>query len=155
MCGVTVRPRREGQARSWDLEKGVFGSRLSHPLLRKLLPHTAMEGDICFLPQASLSPSHPQGGSRQKVLVMEYCSGGSLLSVLESPENAFGLPEEEFLVVLRCVGEPLLDPHREVSPLFPSSPLRPAPGPALRGRRRPRGSGISEKSSQTEKTFCP
>uniref|UniRef100_A0A8C9M1M7 Inhibitor of nuclear factor kappa B kinase subunit epsilon n=1 Tax=Panthera tigris altaica TaxID=74533 RepID=A0A8C9M1M7_PANTA len=43
------------------------------------------------------------GGSRQKVLVMEYCSGGSLLSVLESPENAFGLPEEEFLVVLRCV----------------------------------------------------
>lgn len=36
---------------------------------------------------------------------MEYCSSGSLLSVLESPENAFGLPEEEFLVVLRCVGE--------------------------------------------------
>ncbi|XP_077934439.1 inhibitor of nuclear factor kappa-B kinase subunit epsilon isoform X6 [Halichoerus grypus] len=43
------------------------------------------------------------GGGRQKVLVMEYCSSGSLLSVLESPENAFGLPEEEFLVVLRCV----------------------------------------------------
>ncbi|XP_008571297.1 PREDICTED: inhibitor of nuclear factor kappa-B kinase subunit epsilon isoform X3 [Galeopterus variegatus] len=43
------------------------------------------------------------GSSRQKVLVMEYCSSGSLLSVLESPENAFGLPEEEFLVVLRCV----------------------------------------------------
>lgn len=47
--------------------------------------------------------SHPQGTSRQKVLVMEYCSSGSLLSVLESPENAFGLPEEEFLIVLRCV----------------------------------------------------
>ncbi|XP_012314723.1 inhibitor of nuclear factor kappa-B kinase subunit epsilon isoform X2 [Aotus nancymaae] len=44
-----------------------------------------------------------EGGSRQKVLVMEYCSSGSLLSVLESPENAFGLPEDEFLVVLRCV----------------------------------------------------
>ncbi|KAL4700148.1 hypothetical protein H8957_000138 [Semnopithecus entellus] len=43
------------------------------------------------------------GGSRQKVLVMEYCSSGSLLSVLESPENTFGLPEDEFLVVLRCV----------------------------------------------------
>ncbi|XP_019505309.1 PREDICTED: inhibitor of nuclear factor kappa-B kinase subunit epsilon isoform X1 [Hipposideros armiger] len=43
------------------------------------------------------------GTSRQKVLVMEYCSSGSLLSVLESPENAFGLPEAEFLVVLRCV----------------------------------------------------
>lgn len=37
---------------------------------------------------------------------MEYCSSGSLLSVLEDPENTFGLPEEEFLVVLRCVGEP-------------------------------------------------
>ncbi|XP_057364028.1 inhibitor of nuclear factor kappa-B kinase subunit epsilon isoform X3 [Manis pentadactyla] len=43
------------------------------------------------------------GNSRQKVLVMEYCSSGSLLSVLESPEHSFGLPEEEFLVVLRCV----------------------------------------------------
>nr|XP_020139971.1 inhibitor of nuclear factor kappa-B kinase subunit epsilon isoform X3 [Microcebus murinus] len=43
------------------------------------------------------------GCGRQKVLVMEYCASGSLLSVLESPENAFGLPEDEFLVVLRCV----------------------------------------------------
>ncbi|XP_053463009.1 inhibitor of nuclear factor kappa-B kinase subunit epsilon isoform X9 [Nycticebus coucang] len=50
-----------------------------------------------------LRPLEVQGGSRQKVLVMEYCSSGSLLSVLESPENAFGLPEDEFLVVLRCV----------------------------------------------------
>ncbi|KAM3622312.1 uncharacterized protein V6R79_023058 [Siganus canaliculatus] len=41
--------------------------------------------------------------SKQKVLVMEYCSGGSLLSQLEEPENAFGLPETEFLTVLQCV----------------------------------------------------
>ncbi|XP_024915561.1 inhibitor of nuclear factor kappa-B kinase subunit epsilon isoform X1 [Cynoglossus semilaevis] len=41
--------------------------------------------------------------SKQKVLVMEYCSGGSLLSLLEEPENAFGLPEPEFLTVLQCV----------------------------------------------------
>ncbi|XP_036957636.1 inhibitor of nuclear factor kappa-B kinase subunit epsilon [Acanthopagrus latus] len=41
--------------------------------------------------------------SKQKVLVMEYCSGGSLLSLLEEPENAFGLPETEFLTVLLCV----------------------------------------------------
>ncbi|KAF7660658.1 hypothetical protein LDENG_00276880 [Lucifuga dentata] len=41
--------------------------------------------------------------SKQKVLVMEYCSGGSLLSLLEQPENAFGLPETEFLTVLQCV----------------------------------------------------
>ncbi|KAM3877897.1 inhibitor of nuclear factor kappa-B kinase subunit epsilon [Diretmus argenteus] len=41
--------------------------------------------------------------SKQKVLVMEYCSGGSLLSLLEEAENAFGLPETEFLIVLQCV----------------------------------------------------
>uniref|UniRef100_A0A4W5LET4 Inhibitor of nuclear factor kappa B kinase subunit epsilon n=1 Tax=Hucho hucho TaxID=62062 RepID=A0A4W5LET4_9TELE len=41
--------------------------------------------------------------SKQKVLVMEYCSGGSLLSLLEETENAFGLPEPEFLIVLHCV----------------------------------------------------
>ncbi|KAH0618893.1 hypothetical protein JD844_018418 [Phrynosoma platyrhinos] len=41
--------------------------------------------------------------SKQKVLVMEYCSGGSLLCLLEEPENAFGLSESEFLIVLHCV----------------------------------------------------
>uniref|UniRef100_A0A673KV17 Inhibitor of nuclear factor kappa-B kinase subunit epsilon-like n=1 Tax=Sinocyclocheilus rhinocerous TaxID=307959 RepID=A0A673KV17_9TELE len=40
---------------------------------------------------------------KQKVLVMEFCSGGSLLNLLEEPENAFGLPESEFLIVLQCV----------------------------------------------------
>lgn len=53
------------------------------------------------------------GGSRQKVLIMEYCSSGSLLSVLEDPENTFGLSEEEFLVVLRCVGEPCPAPEAQ------------------------------------------
>lgn len=43
------------------------------------------------------------GSTKQKVLVMEYCSSGSLLSVLEDPENAFGLAESEFLIVLQCV----------------------------------------------------
>ncbi|KAM4795758.1 inhibitor of nuclear factor kappa-B kinase subunit epsilon [Rhinophrynus dorsalis] len=43
------------------------------------------------------------GNSKQKVLIMEYCSSGSLLSVLEEPENAFGLSESEFLIVLQCV----------------------------------------------------
>lgn len=41
--------------------------------------------------------------TKQKVLVMEYCSGGSLLSLLEEPENAYGLSETEFLTVLQCV----------------------------------------------------
>ncbi|NWR54138.1 IKKE kinase, partial [Bucorvus abyssinicus] len=43
------------------------------------------------------------GSSKQKVLVMEYCSSGSLLNVLEDPANAFGLSESEFLIVLQCV----------------------------------------------------
>ncbi|CDQ69848.1 unnamed protein product [Oncorhynchus mykiss] len=41
--------------------------------------------------------------SKQRVWVMEYCSGGSLLSLLVEPENAFGLPEPELLIVLHCV----------------------------------------------------
>ncbi|MED6277280.1 hypothetical protein CHARACLAT_011696 [Characodon lateralis] len=41
--------------------------------------------------------------TKQKVLVMEYCSGGSLLNLLEDPQNAFGLPEAEFLTVLQCI----------------------------------------------------
>ncbi|XP_075843974.1 inhibitor of nuclear factor kappa-B kinase subunit epsilon isoform X3 [Microtus pennsylvanicus] len=52
---------------------------------------------------ASVYKARNKGGSQQKVIVMEYCPSGSLLSVLEDPENTFGLPEEEFLVVLRCV----------------------------------------------------
>ncbi|XP_051532489.1 inhibitor of nuclear factor kappa-B kinase subunit epsilon-like isoform X3 [Myxocyprinus asiaticus] len=40
---------------------------------------------------------------KQKVLVMEFCSGGSLLNQLEEPENAFGLSESEFLIMLQCV----------------------------------------------------
>lgn len=72
-----------------------------------------MSGALLTMPPLS----HLQGASRQKVLVMEYCSSGSLLTVLESPENAFGLPEDEFLVVLRCVGEPFPDPPGPCPPL--------------------------------------
>ncbi|XP_072134794.1 inhibitor of nuclear factor kappa-B kinase subunit epsilon [Mobula birostris] len=43
------------------------------------------------------------GSTKQKVLVMEYCAGGSLLNVLEESENAFGLSESEFLIVLQSV----------------------------------------------------
>ncbi|XP_028652526.1 inhibitor of nuclear factor kappa-B kinase subunit epsilon [Erpetoichthys calabaricus] len=41
--------------------------------------------------------------TKQKVLVMEFCSGGSLLNLLEDPENMYGLSESEFLIVLQCV----------------------------------------------------
>lgn len=45
-----------------------------------------------------------QSNSRHKVLVMEYCPYGSLYTVLEEPSNAYGLPEDEFLIVLKDVG---------------------------------------------------
>ncbi|PIK45062.1 putative serine/threonine-protein kinase TBK1-like [Apostichopus japonicus] len=37
---------------------------------------------------------------KQPVLVMELCTGGSLYSMLEDPENSYGLQETEFLKVL-------------------------------------------------------
>ena len=47
----------------------------------------------------------PQSNTRHKVLVMEYCPCGSLYTVLEESSNAYGLPEDEFLIVLQDVGE--------------------------------------------------
>ena len=89
---------------------------------------------------------------------MEYCSSGSLLSVLESPENAFGLPEDEFLVVLRCVGEPLPSP---VQPQTPPSAAGGVPGVwrfwkkhpdprALASKRRPAHRPGTDASERTE-----
>ncbi|KAF4079517.1 hypothetical protein AMELA_G00178920 [Ameiurus melas] len=44
-----------------------------------------------------------ESNTRHKVLVMEYCPYGSLYTVLEEPSNAYGLPEDEFLIVLQDV----------------------------------------------------
>jgi len=38
--------------------------------------------------------------TRGKVIVMELCTGGSLFTILDDPENSYGLHEEEFLLVL-------------------------------------------------------
>ncbi|XP_016302894.1 serine/threonine-protein kinase TBK1 [Sinocyclocheilus anshuiensis] len=46
-----------------------------------------------------------ESNTRHKVLVMEYCPCGSLYTVLEEPTNAYGLPEDEFLIVLQDVDE--------------------------------------------------
>ncbi|XP_046339501.2 serine/threonine-protein kinase TBK1-like [Haliotis rufescens] len=40
-------------------------------------------------------------GSRRLVVVTEFCDGGSLLDHLNRPENAYGLDEEEYLLLLR------------------------------------------------------
>lgn len=37
---------------------------------------------------------------RGKVIVMELCTGGSLFNILDDPENTYGLPQHEFLLVL-------------------------------------------------------
>ncbi|GIY87943.1 hypothetical protein CEXT_347441 [Caerostris extrusa] len=39
--------------------------------------------------------------SRKKVIVMELCDAGSLFTILDDPENTYGLEEEEFLRVLK------------------------------------------------------
>ncbi|XP_076845342.1 inhibitor of nuclear factor kappa-B kinase subunit epsilon [Brachyhypopomus gauderio] len=44
-----------------------------------------------------------QINSQQNVLLMELCSGGSLLNHLEDYENYYGLPESEYLIVLQSV----------------------------------------------------
>jgi hypothetical protein len=35
---------------------------------------------------------------------MELCEGGSLYSMLDQPKYSYGLPEDEFLVVLFDIG---------------------------------------------------
>lgn len=82
---------------------------------------------------------------------MEYCSSGSLLSVLESPEHSFGLPEEEFLVVLRCVGEPPTpNSHRE----RPQPPAGHRPCP-WRQAKSQRGVVFQNKCPNTEEHSEP
>ncbi|XP_064535476.1 serine/threonine-protein kinase TBK1 [Drosophila montana] len=59
---------------------------------------------------------------RGKVIVMELCTGGSLFNILDDPENSYGLPEQEFLLVLEhlCAGMKHLRDnklvHRDLKP---------------------------------------
>ncbi|XP_016964133.1 serine/threonine-protein kinase TBK1 [Drosophila biarmipes] len=59
---------------------------------------------------------------RGKVIVMELCTGGSLFNILDDPENSYGLPEHEFLLVLEhlCAGMKHLRDnklvHRDLKP---------------------------------------
>lgn len=59
---------------------------------------------------------------RGKVIVMELCTGGSLFNILDDPENAYGLSEKEFLLVLEhlCAGMKHLRDnnlvHRDLKP---------------------------------------
>ncbi|XP_067623229.1 serine/threonine-protein kinase TBK1 isoform X1 [Eurosta solidaginis] len=59
---------------------------------------------------------------RGKVIVMELCTGGSLFNILDDPENSYGLPENEFLLVLEhlCAGMKHLRDnnlvHRDLKP---------------------------------------
>ncbi|XP_068150621.1 serine/threonine-protein kinase TBK1 [Drosophila tropicalis] len=59
---------------------------------------------------------------RGKVIVMELCTGGSLFNILDDPENSYGLPQNEFLLVLEhlCAGMKHLRDnklvHRDLKP---------------------------------------
>uniref|UniRef100_A0A671TCI4 Protein kinase domain-containing protein n=1 Tax=Sinocyclocheilus anshuiensis TaxID=1608454 RepID=A0A671TCI4_9TELE len=57
-----------------------------------------------------------ESNTRHKVLVMEYCPCGSLYTVLEEPTNAYGLPEDEFLIVLQDVVFIFLKPFLSTHP---------------------------------------
>ena len=43
----------------------------------------------------------PPATSSREALVLEYCNGGSLHSVLELPENRYGLAEDDFMLLFR------------------------------------------------------
>ncbi|KAL3852400.1 hypothetical protein ACJMK2_016051 [Sinanodonta woodiana] len=40
-----------------------------------------------------------------RVLIMEYCSGGSVQTMLEEPEYAFGFPESEFIIFIGDIAD--------------------------------------------------
>ena len=46
-----------------------------------------------------------QQTTRNKVIVMQLTEHGSLFNMLEDPKNAYGLPEEEFLIVFEHVSK--------------------------------------------------
>ena len=43
--------------------------------------------------------------SKERVIIMELCAGGSLFSILEQPENTFGFVEEEFIVFFNDISK--------------------------------------------------
>lgn len=45
--------------------------------------------------------------SNETIIVMEFCNGENLLSILQNPANAYGLPEKEFLCVLQDIASGL------------------------------------------------
>ena len=47
------------------------------------------------------SDSTVQSLGNREALLIEYCNGGSLHSVLELPENRYGLMEDDFLLLFR------------------------------------------------------
>ncbi|XP_062584069.1 serine/threonine-protein kinase TBK1-like [Saccostrea cucullata] len=56
------------------------------------------------------------------VIIMEYCSGGSLYAMLDKPKYSFGFPEEEFLIVLHDISDgiqylrKMQITHRDIKP---------------------------------------
>lgn len=76
-----------GQLRPMQVQMREFSvmQKLSH---RNIVPLLAVE---------------EEQGTRNKVIVMQLTDHGSLFNMLEDPKNAYGLPEEEFLIVFEDV----------------------------------------------------
>ena len=47
-----------------------------------------------------------------KLIVMEYCNGGSLATLIEEPENMYGLQQDEFLLVLKHITSGMNELHK-------------------------------------------
>jgi len=60
-----------------------------------------------------ISSDAPQSLTNREALLIEYCNGGSLHSVLELPENRYGLTEDDFMLVFRHLTDALKYLHNK------------------------------------------
>ncbi|XP_041347056.1 serine/threonine-protein kinase TBK1-like [Gigantopelta aegis] len=75
----------------------VFGLRADHDMDReiKALQNLRHPNIIKFYGMEE------ELGSKKLTVIMEFCEGGSLLDLLNKPENAYGMDEDEFLLLLK------------------------------------------------------
>ncbi len=51
--------------------------------------------------ESVISSDSAQSSGNRQALFIEYCNGGSLHDALESPDNRYGLMEDDFMLVFR------------------------------------------------------
>ncbi|CAE1320137.1 TBK1 [Acanthosepion pharaonis] len=77
---------------------------------------------LCHNNVVQLFAMEPEISGNMHVLVMQYCSEGTLYRMLSKPEHTFGLEEDEFLIFLRDITEGMKHlcehqiVHRDIKP---------------------------------------